>query len=58
FSCQQITDARNCGIITLSNSKLLLAGAGMPRPLNGAGLIQNSCQVAAGESAQKIECVH
>lgn len=46
------------GAIRISSSKLVLAGAGMPKPLTGAELTQNSLLIAADESVQMAEHVH
>lgn len=58
FSCQQIN--HRTGIMAShhrAQSSCWQVQA-MPRPLNGAGLIQNMHHVAAGESGQNFECVH
>ena len=36
----------------------MLAGAGMPKPLTGAELIQNLLQIAVGESEEKERKEH
>ena len=41
------------GQYTIPSSEYMLAGAGMPKPLTGAGLIQNLLQIAVGESEVK-----